>query len=127
MIIEANRIAVDDSDSELIVIGFDSSNSDPAGYLILQRSYHFDDQDAALGMNDVYIERNSQARSAYGGITHCDLKRNQLLINLDSSTARELGGDATYEIRFSLDDQAFEELRSGLTRLFDGLATTLTL
>jgi hypothetical protein len=120
MVIDANDVIVDDGDPDFILVGFDSDGPGPRRYLMLQRSYVFDEQDIALGMDRVHIERDSQGYSAYGGITRFDLHRNRALISLDAATALRLGDEAEFEVRFDLGDRRFEELRAGLAEVFKG-------
>src|SRR5438874_2402608 len=110
MVIDTTDVIVDDGDPGLIVVGFSSEGPGPRRYLMLQRSYEFDEQDVALGMDHVYIESDSQGYSAYGGITRFELFRDRALISLEPATARKLGNEAEFEIRFELEDSRFEEL-----------------
>jgi hypothetical protein len=120
MVIDATDVIVDDGDPDFILVGFDSDGPGPRRYLMLQRSYVSDEQDIALGMDRVHIERDSQGDSAYGGITRFDLHRNRALISLDAATALRLGDEAEFEVRFDLGDRRFEELRAGLAEVFKG-------
>jgi hypothetical protein len=120
MVIEATDVVVDDADLGFIVVGFDSEGPGLRGSLMLQRSHEFDEQDVALGMDHVYIERDSQRYSAYGGITRFELRRDRAMVSLDAATARKLGNEAEFEVRFDLEDRRFEELRAGLAKVFKG-------
>jgi hypothetical protein len=120
MVIDATDVVVDNGDPDFILVGFESEGSGPHRYLMLQRSYEFDEQDIALGMDRVYIEKDSQGNSAYGGVTRFELHRDHALISLDTATARKLGDVVEFEVRFDLEDQRFEELRAGLTEVFKG-------
>jgi Immunity protein 10 len=120
MVIDATDVIVDDGDPGFILVGFDSQGPGPRRYLMLQRSHEFDEQDVALGMDHVYIERDSQGYSAYGGITRFELFRDRALISLEDATARKLGNEAEFEVRFALEDRRFEELRAGLAEVFKG-------
>jgi hypothetical protein len=120
MVIDTTDVIVDDDDPGLILVGFSSEGLGPRRYLMLQRSYEFDEQDVAPGMDRVYIERDSQGYSAYGGIKRFELFRDRALISLEAATARKLGNEAEFEIRFELEDRRFEELRAGLAGVFKG-------
>ena len=120
MVIDATDVVVDDGDPDFILVGFDSEGPGLRRYLMLQRSYEFDEQDVALGMDRVYIERDDQGYSAYGGITRFELHRDRALISLDAATARKLGNEAEFELRFDLEDRRFEEVRTGLAEVFKG-------
>lgn len=120
MVIDATDVVVDVGDPDFILVGFDSEGPGPRRYLMLQRSYEFDERDTAMGMDRVYIERDSQGHSAYGGIARFDLHRDRALISLDAATARKLGEGAEFEVRFDLEERRFEELRAGLAEVFKG-------
>jgi hypothetical protein len=120
MVIDATDVIVDDGDPGLTLVGFDSEGPGPRRYLMLQRSHEFNEQDVAMGMDHVYIERDSQEYSAYGGITRFELFRDRALISLEAATARKLGNEAEFEVRFELEDRRFEELRAGLAEVFKG-------
>jgi len=116
VILRANTVVVDRSADEFIVIGFaDETDGIPRDRLVLQRSYEPDEQDLALGMDQVYIERNEQSRGGYGGVRELVLSRDRLNIGLEDAMAQTLGDDA-FEITFALDDERFQELRDGLRR-----------
>jgi hypothetical protein len=120
MVIEATNVVVDDGDPGFILVGFDSEGPGLCGYLMLKRSHEFDEQDVALGMDHVYIERDSQGYSAYGGIARFELRRDRAMISLDAATARKLGNEMEFDVRFNLGEKRFEELRAGLAKVFKG-------
>ena len=67
-------VVVDDSDDNFILVGFaDEQDGRYRDALHFQRSYEFDEQDVALGMDQVYVERNGQSQGAYGGIERVEL------------------------------------------------------
>src|SRR5262245_55504926 len=121
MLIDAKYVTIDAEDPDFTLVGFASDGRDPRQYLMLQRSRNFDEQDVATGMDNVYVERDDQRYSAYGGIRLFELRRNFAWLLLDAATARKLGNEAVFEVRFELEDERFEELRAGLARLFKGL------
>jgi hypothetical protein len=86
---------------------------------MFQRSYEFDERDIALGMNNVYLERNGQGSSAYGGIRRLELKRDRALLQVEGETAKRVG-EEELQIHFRLDDEEFAQLRRGLRLVFDG-------
>jgi Immunity protein 10 len=94
-LIRANSVVVADDDPILVLVGFEQVTVDSRRYLMLQRSYEFDEQDIELGMNDVYLKRDDQLWSAYGGILQFASERNRVLIKLGGETAAKLGGDKT--------------------------------
>jgi hypothetical protein len=117
-LIRANSVVVDDDDPNVILVGFEQVTVDSRQYLMLQRSYEFDERDIELGTNEVYLERDDQFWSAYGGILYFALERNRALIKLGGETAAKLGGESDYEISFDVGDYQFAVLRNGLTKVF---------
>lgn len=87
--------------------------------LMFQRNQKFDEQDVALGMDQIYIERDDQSRGGYGTIAAFLLHRDSISVKLAPEMAQKLG-DAEFEIRFMLEDARFEALREGLQTLFHG-------
>ena len=116
---DAGCVAVTDEDGVLLV-GFADDEFETTSYITLQRPHEYDAQDVALGMDRVHIERDSQAQSAYGGIEEFVLQRDRAILRLDEATGRKLGGATKLEIRFAIDSDQFDRLRSGLRRLFEG-------
>ena len=123
MVIDSTGVAIDADDPALILVGFESERGGARHYLMLQRSRELDQQDIASGMDAVYIERDDQGHSAYGGITRFELRRDRALIRLDDDTAGKLGGEGEIEVRFGLDDEQFEGLRAALAEVFHGFDT----
>lgn len=85
--------------------GFEQVTADSRQYVMLQRSYEFDEQDIELGMDNVYIERDDQLWSAYGGILQFALERKRVLVKLGAETAAKLGAESEYEILFDVGDR----------------------
>ena len=116
----ANTVIVDDSADEFILVGFaDEHEGQYRDAIHFQRSYEFDDQDVALGMDQVYIERGIQAGSGYGGIDAVELHPNRVRVLVSGGTAQSLG-DAEFEIGFSLRPHELLRLQKGLQRIFEG-------
>ena len=116
----ANTVVVDDSDDEFIVVGFaDEHEGQYRDAIQFQRSYQFDDQDVALGMNQVYIERGIQSGSAYGGIDVVELYLEYMRVVVSGATAQSLGDDE-FQIEFSLPEAELLRLRDGMRRVFEG-------
>ncbi len=116
----ANTVTVDEI-NDALVIGFAQLDHDgvPEEYVLLQRSLDGDEDEP--GIDGVYIERDDQRLSGYGGITRFVLQRDQVLVELDEPTGLALGDqDAWHQltIRFQVEDMMFTMLRAGLGRLF---------
>ena len=117
---EATTVTVDTVD-DVLVVGFARLDLEgvPEEYLILQRSLDPDEDEP--GIAGVYVERDDQGSSGYGGIVQFVLHRDQVLLELDEQIGRALGGADAWRrvtIRFAVDDSAFESLRSALVRVF---------
>lgn len=119
MVIDATNVVVDNDDPDLIVVGFEVEECESPRYLVLQRAHKFDEQDIALGMDRVYIERDDQFYGAYGGIARFELHRDHVLIQMDADGAKKLD-EPEFLVRFDLDVEAFEKLRAGLGVVFNG-------
>ena len=114
----ANTVMVDDSDEDFILVGFaDEQNGRYREAIHFQRSYQFDEQDVALGMNSVYVERNDQSQSGYGIISRVELHPDRVQVLFDGSLSERMG-DSEFEIRLSLTLEEFERLREGLHVVF---------
>jgi Immunity protein 10 len=119
----ANTVVVDDSDEQFILVGFaDEQSGAYRETLHFQRSYEFDEQDAALGMASVYAERNDQSQGGYGGVERVELHPDRVRVAIRGPLAEEMG-DTGFEISFSLQPQEFERLRDGLRAVFRGFDT----
>lgn len=115
----ASNVVVDDSDDEYIVVGFTDDHREA---LHFQRTHVFDEQDEALGMADVYVERNDQSQSGYGGIERVELHRDRVRVVVAGHRADLLGADEL-EIALSLQTDEFARLRDGLRAVFRGFDT----
>jgi len=119
----ANSVVLDDSDENFILVGFaDEQDGRYREALHFQRSYEFDEQDLALGMDQVYVERNDQSQSAYGGIEQIELHPDRVRMVVNGQTAQRLG-DSEFEIGLSLAPEQFVRLRQALQVVFEGLGS----
>ncbi len=119
----ANNVVVDDSDDNFILVGFaDEQDGRYRAALHFQRFYEFDEQDIALGMDQVYVERNEQSQSAYGGIERVELHPGRIRIVVGGQTAQRLG-DSEFDIGLSLAPEEFLRLRKALRVVFEGFGS----
>src|SRR5262245_20554416 len=115
----ANDVAVDDSDDNFILVGFaDEQDGRYRDALHFQLSYEFDEQDVALGMDQVYVERNGQSQGAYGGIERVELHIDRVRIVVRGQPAQPLG-DSEFEIGLSLAAEEFGRLRQAWRVVFE--------
>lgn len=116
----ANTVVVDSSNENYILVGFaDEQDGECRDALHFQRAYEFDEQDQALDMASVYIERNDQSQGGYDGVERVELLSNHIRVAIRVSVAERMG-DCEFEIDFSLPPDKFEQLRDGLRRVFTG-------
>lgn len=117
---KANSVVVDDSDAGFLLVGFaDEQGGEYLEALHLQRSYEFDAQDAALGMDSVYAERNGQRQGGYGGVERVELYPGRVRVLISGELAVWMG-TREFDIGLSLSPSEFERLRDGLRVVFAG-------
>lgn len=112
----AHHIVVSDEETGLLV-GFADQADHPGAYLMLQRVATCDDQDQALGMDAVSIERDDQSQSAYGGIEQVTLAPTSVSLLLSAATATALGCDRLLSIAITPSPEELRRLRDGLRQL----------
>jgi hypothetical protein len=116
----ANTVVVDDSDDEFIVVGFaDEQDGIYREALHFQRSHEFDEQDKALGMDSVYVERNDQRQGGYGGVARVELHPDRVRVVVIGELSERMG-TAEFDIAFAMQFKEFERLREGLRMVFEG-------
>jgi hypothetical protein len=117
----ASCISIDDT-ADCLQIGFADREHNTQDYLLLQRAHEIDEQDKRLGFDGVYIERNDQSFSMYGGIARFELLEDRVRILLDEKGARIMGGLREMEITLAADIERRATLRAALRRCFEGRA-----
>jgi hypothetical protein len=111
---------VDDSNEDLVVVAFaDEQDGELREQLHFQRAHQFDDQDVALGMDSVYVERNNQSQGGYAAIERVELHPDRVRVVVDGRMAVEMG-DSEFVIALSLQPAEFDRLRKGLRAVFAG-------
>src|SRR5688572_30639313 len=105
---------------DYLLVGFSDKRHDTTDYLTFQRAHEFDEQDIRLGMAAVYVERNDQRFSGYGGMRSVVLFPDRLHIDFDDRGAAFMGGITATDITFQFLRERFEALRSGLQQCFAG-------
>jgi len=85
---------------------------------MLQHKGTYTDQDVRFGMNLPYIEYCGQGCSWYGHILSFLLARASIRVHMDEEAARHMNNDGVLEVRFTVTDAEFEELRSALHETF---------
>jgi immunity protein 10 of polymorphic toxin system len=113
----AGHVSIDDM-GEYLLVGLADNEVETRDYLMLQRAYAFDEQDRELGMADVYIERNDQGCSGYGGIERFELLPDKVRVRFDDHGTLSMAGIREMEVTF--EKSRFEELRAALRQCFEG-------
>jgi hypothetical protein len=91
-------------------------------YLVVMRASEFSEQDVRLGMNSVYIETCGQGWSWYGHIVAFELFPDRVSVQLDAEAAKHIRDDGRIEVTFDLDAARLVDLKTSLSRVFDGYA-----
>ncbi|HEY1048785.1 MAG TPA: Imm10 family immunity protein [Prosthecobacter sp.] len=115
----ASCVRVEDTEEG---IGVWLADADPVecDYLALTRDLRPDEQSVRLSLDKVYLERNDQGFSGYGGIEQISLFRDHLHLCLDDKGTRFMGGLSVMKVSFELEASIFQQLREGLAACFDG-------
>ncbi len=113
-ILEYNFVSVA-IDNGVLIVGFADAQFDTQSYLVFQRSLDENESD-----EDVYVERDEQGQSNYGGIEKFILLRDKAIMKLNLETSEWLAVEQEVTIKFSVSDEIFKELLSGFDRLFFG-------
>ena len=114
----AHCVAVEDM-GDFWLVGLADERLGTRQYLMLQRAREHDEQDVALGMDTYHVERDDQRWSCYGGVERFELHRDRVVVRFTTSGATCLRAEGM-EISFSVSDGRFDELASGLQRIFRG-------
>lgn len=116
-----------DADEYSIICGVDGR--DAAG---VEHALSFDrlsDDAAAEEPSDdwgVHTQFDDQSNGGYGCVSHCRLSRRALSVDL----AKQLGGlagVAGFDVELAIDDELYEQVRTGLARIFRGMPGVLVI
>ena len=107
---------------DYLLVGLADQQHETTDYLTFQRAHQFDEQDIRLGHDTVYIERNDQFYSGYGGMRSVALHSDRLHIDFDEHGATFMRGIVATDVLFAFSSECFEALRAGLHRCFSGFA-----
>ena len=103
---------------DFLQVGFADRETGTQNYLMLQRAREFDDQDRCTGMAEVYVERNDQGCSGYGGMSQFELFPDRVRVRFDERQAQVMAGIQEMEISFEA--HRLDDLRVALRRCFSG-------
>jgi hypothetical protein len=103
-------------------VGFADREFDTTQYLMLQRAHAFDEQNRRLGSANVYVERDAQSNSMYGGVAYCEMLPGRFRLLLDEDGATVMQGLREMEITFVASSEKLSALSAALRRCFEGLS-----
>ena len=115
----ATCVSIEDTEV-CLQVGFADREFDTTQYLTLQRAHAFDEQDRRLGLANVYVERDAQGNSMYGGIAHCELLPGSFRLLFDEKGVRVMHGLQEMEITFVASPEKLAALSAALCRCFEG-------
>ena len=115
----ATCVSIEDTEV-CLQVGFADREFETTKYLSLQRGHAFDDQDRRLGIANVYVERNAQGSSMYGGIAHYELLPGRFRLLFDEKGAKVMHGLREMEITFVASSEEQSALSVALRRCFEG-------
>jgi hypothetical protein len=115
----ADFVTVEDT-GDFLLVGFADQALEVKDYLTLQRAHEFDEQDRRAGMAEVYIERNDQLFSLYGGMTSFELLPDRIYVQFNPAGTSAMKGLGEMVVTFQLAGDRFDQLRAGLNRCFTG-------
>jgi len=69
---------------------------------------------------EVYVERDDQRWSGYGGMERCELLADRIRLTLDDRGAAAMEGIRLMEVSFDLTSHQLDVLRDGLRQCFSG-------
>jgi hypothetical protein len=107
------------------LVGFADKRHDTKCYLMLQRSFKHDEQDAQLNMDTYHFEWSDQKNSRYGGIEQFTLTPDKAEVVFDAETAELLHGMSRLLISFQLPPAEYAALRQALGHIFHDSACLL--
>lgn len=77
-------------DDEVVMVGFADREYDTRDYLMLQRTLSPTAEDIDLGMDDVHVSVNGQARSRYGGVRAIVVSNDIISIHFTEEAASDM-------------------------------------
>ena len=115
----AGFVSIEDH-GDFLLVGLVDDELAVGDYLMLQRAYEFDEQDLRIGHDKVYIERNDQGYSCYGGIERFEVAPSTVRIRFDDHGTQVMSGVRDMEVTF--DEARFQDLRIALQQCFKGFS-----
>jgi hypothetical protein len=101
-----------------VVLGLAEGADGSGRSLIIQSGGHYDEQDAAAGMN-IYSVSNEMGATTYGGVREHQLQRGSLSLRLDPRAADVLGLPTKLRLRLHVDTETLRRLEDALAQVFE--------
>jgi hypothetical protein len=112
-------VAVEHDEEGLSHVWFADRQPNDIRYVCLTR---------APSSQDVYTERDDQKWSCYGGVLHVSFDADKLVVDLDKSAAKALGGVESVRVDCrGLNEETSERVEKALRAIFDGTSVPLTI
>jgi hypothetical protein len=121
--IQATAVSASEDDG-ILSLAFASSDSGEGPYVIVQRSEEASEQDAALGMDGVYLEYESQSRSTYGHVKLVKLAPGRFNIYLEGEGIESMQGVSEIAVTFSVSASRFATVAELAQRIFHDIPYT---
>jgi len=119
---DARCIIVSDEEAFLL-IGLADQEDGTQAYVTLQREHEPGEQEIALGLDGVYIERDDQVQAIYDGVEAIRLTPSLVCFTLSPTGAHALGTETELHVGITPTDNELEMLRDGLRRMCAGKVT----
>ena len=107
-------------DDETVAVWFRFSMTEGSDdYFRIERAIESDEQDRALDLDTYYCELSDQSRGGYRLLESFRFRDTSVQVEANVKGKADLGIESLL-IRYGIDDETRESVRSALTRIFDG-------
>ena len=114
-----------DADEYSIICGVDGRDANGVEHaLSFERVSEQEAKENPSEDSGVHTQFDDQSNGAYRRVRKCRLSRTCLTVDLSGQLGRLVGVDG-FDVELMLDDELYEQVRSGLIRIFRDLPDTL--
>ena len=106
--------------ADLWLVGFADSQFNTKRYLTLQRGKFPQSPEDSLDPTGYHVELDDQRIAGYEGIKHFVLFTDRVVVEFEDEALAGQRDNSEIVVEFSLRPQQLDQLRNGLTRIFDG-------
>mgnify|MGYP001189983583 CR=1 FL=1 len=111
------RVVEEDGDALIVAFGALDTNGEPITHVLLSRN--LDPKEDWAGINGVYVQRDSDANSVWGGISSFELHVDRVRIRSNPATATAVfDGSDDVTIGLDVDPDELDDAHEALERLF---------